>query len=651
MSVSLSPPMFLQFFVPGTGQPAVGYQLFTYIAGTSTKQATWTDSTQITQSANPIIADGNGVMSFWLDPTLTYKFVLAPKGDTDPPTSPIYSVDNISPNITAATLTVILTQSLLGSILYPRTPAEVTAGVIPTNLVVPSHTFTGIINPERYGVNTTPGSTDMSTAWNQAILVSLATSGSGKLGCPIRWVGVHNIANPLNWGSLGTNIVPVEVAGYGIASQLICNTTASSGALFPLDSLNGWYLHDFLMCGNSAHKNDGIHAGNVSATEAIEWRVERVISLMAGVGLKIQNTNTGWVNGFAHWPGNNPALIVPQTVTNSDINHGIYMTGSFVHNVRLDNVVCLPNANYAPGQRGIKCDATTSFGVTITMPIVQTLSGNGTEIGIDYNCSSSANSLTVQGCYHEGTILSFQGVNQSNISCATDGGAGGAIVFASGTRNNKLSGCNIGVLDIVDSTCLGNSIDCCGIRGPQAWSAAVPYLVGNYVTNGGVNYKCIANSTNNAPPNVTFWSVFSPTGFNDATEGNNLSGQPTRITNSFVEGYGNGLPDLGNNWRKLLTITANVATPDTYNASWNVLRVQAATLTVNTPLHPRNGQRLGFTIRNETVGAITVTWGGGFNAPPWTNPGTGQKRSIEFMYDSDFAEWNFLWYSNADAPN
>jgi hypothetical protein len=29
MSVSLSPPMFLQFFVPGTNAPAVGYQLFT----------------------------------------------------------------------------------------------------------------------------------------------------------------------------------------------------------------------------------------------------------------------------------------------------------------------------------------------------------------------------------------------------------------------------------------------------------------------------------------------------------------------------------------------------------------------------------------------------------------------------------------------
>ncbi len=93
MSVSLSPPMFLQFFNPNnSGAPAVGYQLFTYIAGTSTKQATWPDSTQGTPNANPIILDSNGAAYVWLDPTLTYKFVFTSPNDTDPPASPIRSV-------------------------------------------------------------------------------------------------------------------------------------------------------------------------------------------------------------------------------------------------------------------------------------------------------------------------------------------------------------------------------------------------------------------------------------------------------------------------------------------------------------------------------------------------------------------------------
>jgi Right handed beta helix region len=125
MSVTLSPPMFLQFFNPNnSGAPAAGYLLFTYIAGTSTKQATWTDSTQTVQNSNPIILDSNGAAYVWLDPTLSYKYVFAPPNDTDPPTSPIRSEDNILGGLT-------------GNTLYPRTPAEIAAGVTPTSYIYP----------------------------------------------------------------------------------------------------------------------------------------------------------------------------------------------------------------------------------------------------------------------------------------------------------------------------------------------------------------------------------------------------------------------------------------------------------------------------------------------------------------------------------
>lgn len=130
MSVTLAPPMFLQFFNPNnSGSPAVAYQLFTYAAGTSTKQATWTDSTQTSENANPLELDGNGVGNFWGDPTLAYKLVWAPANDTDPPTSPIRTVDNLYFPINIGALT----QAILGSILYPRIAAESAAGVTPVN--------------------------------------------------------------------------------------------------------------------------------------------------------------------------------------------------------------------------------------------------------------------------------------------------------------------------------------------------------------------------------------------------------------------------------------------------------------------------------------------------------------------------------------
>lgn len=101
--------MFLQFFNPNnSGASASGYQLFTYIAGTSTKQATWTDSTQSVQNANPLPLDSGGVGYIWGDPTVNYKFVWALPNDTDPPTSPIRTVDNISfPTTVAVVQTVI----------------------------------------------------------------------------------------------------------------------------------------------------------------------------------------------------------------------------------------------------------------------------------------------------------------------------------------------------------------------------------------------------------------------------------------------------------------------------------------------------------------------------------------------------------------
>src|SRR5262245_34573294 len=140
MSVSLSPVPSQYFPNPNnTGAPAAGFKLFTYIAGTSTKQSTWTDSTQTVTNANPLPLDANGFAaaassaSVWLDPTLVYKFVWAPANDTDPPSSPIRSVDNIRGPIDLA----VLTQALIGSLLYPRTDAEIAASQTPSNYAYP----------------------------------------------------------------------------------------------------------------------------------------------------------------------------------------------------------------------------------------------------------------------------------------------------------------------------------------------------------------------------------------------------------------------------------------------------------------------------------------------------------------------------------
>lgn len=96
MSVNIAPMAWLPT-QDANGDPLSGYKLFTYAAGSSTKLATFTDSTGAVQQANPIVfgTDGTPSDSIWLTNGLSYKFVLAPSDDTDPPSSPIKTEDNI----------------------------------------------------------------------------------------------------------------------------------------------------------------------------------------------------------------------------------------------------------------------------------------------------------------------------------------------------------------------------------------------------------------------------------------------------------------------------------------------------------------------------------------------------------------------------
>jgi hypothetical protein len=92
---ALSPTPRQLFLNPSTGAPYSGAKVFSYQAGTTTKLATYTDSTGATANTNPIILDSLGEADIWLTPVTGYKFVFSPPTDTDPPTNPIWTRDNI----------------------------------------------------------------------------------------------------------------------------------------------------------------------------------------------------------------------------------------------------------------------------------------------------------------------------------------------------------------------------------------------------------------------------------------------------------------------------------------------------------------------------------------------------------------------------
>lgn len=93
---ALSPTPKLQF-LDNNGTPLAGCLIYTYEGGTTTPVATYTDSTESTPNANPVVCDSGGFASIWLVPGSYYKFVVQNSGGVTQ-----YTVDNIRVGISSA---------------------------------------------------------------------------------------------------------------------------------------------------------------------------------------------------------------------------------------------------------------------------------------------------------------------------------------------------------------------------------------------------------------------------------------------------------------------------------------------------------------------------------------------------------------------
>lgn len=85
---------------------------FFYAAGTTTKQSAYSTSALSTALANPLSADANGLFAaIYFDPALSYKVVVAPSTDSDPPTNAIYTQDNLTAASAEAGILAVLSKT------------------------------------------------------------------------------------------------------------------------------------------------------------------------------------------------------------------------------------------------------------------------------------------------------------------------------------------------------------------------------------------------------------------------------------------------------------------------------------------------------------------------------------------------------------
>lgn len=145
-------PQFQAF--DNTGRPCTGCLLYSYVAGTSTPQATYTDSTGGTPNTNPVVLDAAGRADVWLG-TAAYKLVLKTAGGLT-----IYSTDNILSSITSLLSTnntwsgtqifngaiTVNAAATFGAGLTSSGPNVLNGGGTITGTYLGSPTFSGIPN-------------------------------------------------------------------------------------------------------------------------------------------------------------------------------------------------------------------------------------------------------------------------------------------------------------------------------------------------------------------------------------------------------------------------------------------------------------------------------------------------------------------------
>lgn len=149
-AVQLAPaPVFKAF--DNNGFPLFNGLLYTYVAGSSTPQATYVDYTGTTPNTNPVVLNARGEANVWLAQGLTYKLTL-----TDALGNQIWSIDQIYGG-------QVVTAATVGQLIYPQTAQEITAGVTPASYMFAPG------DVRRYGADPT-GATDSTPAWQNALL-------------------------------------------------------------------------------------------------------------------------------------------------------------------------------------------------------------------------------------------------------------------------------------------------------------------------------------------------------------------------------------------------------------------------------------------------------------------------------------------------
>jgi len=210
-------------FRDNNNNPAVGAQLFTYLSNTTTKATTYKDSSTSNPNTNPIQLDYRGECDCWLIQGQSYTFTLAPANDTDPPTNPIWTVNNINPS------------AILASANYAPDTGSTNAYAVLTAISVPAYVDGLRISVKIANTNTGASTLNYNTLGIKNITLQ---NGAALSGGELQVGGVYDFEyiNP-NFQLLSPALQPTQIR---TAAEIAAGVTPTNYYYPELNLLRYW---------------------------------------------------------------------------------------------------------------------------------------------------------------------------------------------------------------------------------------------------------------------------------------------------------------------------------------------------------------------------------------------------------------------------
>lgn len=597
-----------------------------------------------------------------------------------------------------------LTQSLIGQLFYPRTSAEIAAGVTPTNYAYPPG------DVRRYGFSGDAGVTDNTTALTNALAANAGyvpvvvpnmgayAKFTGRIVAPANSTLVLQDGAELRWTAtaatgtsfLGSATRPgIEVTGDNFRLEgrgIIRGPTSASYvsnevAIFGKGTSSASRKSGFVVDGEIEFLNWGAYG--IALQYVNDVRVSRTkIHDVGYSGMAFLSCTHGRVMF------NDVSSITPGTSGNA---YGISCTHDST-GYNADSEVLAGRQRTATNPFCI--DFHVCHNEVSDIPVWRAIDFHG-----GFECKANHNTIyntkyPIGMSSSSGDAINYAGqnneVNYNTIASTRRDGSATTVATLDGTAILINGGSSA---QHINPQCVGNVIDGYGLN-----SASSGSIEATQVRNANITYNRLRNwqrygifsnegdgtiagnifdAVANASNSRCIWNDSSTYGWTiehnrHEAHGGTVAAEGLRITSS------NPRCVVGSNYfeqatlpyvnadgghvlaRRMFAATIASRRTVTYSASITIDAQEGNTFVItanngtafaiNAPTNPQDGQRITITIRNTSGGALgAITWNAVFKMAAYTAAATGNNRSAWFFYDG--TNWIMEGQSAADVPN